>query len=194
MSLFGNDDDRTPREKAEERQQERQMEQSAFSAAASQSQRTQEVTENANFLRELRRAGVGSEKYHWLRNELGPALADSHVIGNRGEDYEQESKWGNIGKSMQHIAERSPGRHCRDERALAIAQGTHKRTDVSVDMPYTEDEKRVLREGYDAATNYQSLSVEGRGGEMVGETTVTARREVREEDKSAREKVGGLLD
>jgi len=194
MSLFGSDDDKTEREKAEERQQQRQMEQSAFSAAASQSQRTQEITENANFLRELRRAGVGSQKYSWLRNELGPALADSHVIGNRDEQYEQEVKWGNIGKSMQHISERSPGRHCRDERALAIAQGVHRRSDASVDMPYTQDEKRAVREGYDAATNYQSLSVEGRGGEMVGETTVTARREVREEEESAKEKAGGLLD
>jgi hypothetical protein len=193
MSFLGNDDDESPREKAERRQQQRQMEQSALQAGVSQSQR-QEATENANFLRELRRAGVGSEKFSWLRNELGPSFADSHVVGNRGEDYEQEAKWGNIGKSMQHICERSPGRHCRDERALAIAQGTHRRNDQTPDMPLTEDEKRAIREGYDAATNYQSLSVEARGGSMVAETTVTARREVDDEDETAREKAGGLLD
>jgi hypothetical protein len=192
MSLFGNGNDKSPREEAKEQQQKRQIEQSAFSAGVSQS--AQEVTENANFLRELRRAGIGSEKYHWLRNELGPALADSHVIGNRSEEYEQEVKWGNIGKSMQHITERSPGRHCRDERALAIAQGTHRREDTKVRMPFTDDERRVVREGYDAATNYQSLSVKNRGGEMVGETTVTARREVREEKETAKEKAAGFLD
>lgn len=182
------------RREAEARQRDRQMEDTARQTAAQKA--TQEVTENANFLEELRKAGISADKYGWLENELGPAVADANVIGNRDEDYEQEIKWGNIGKAMEHVAMRSPGRHCKDEKALRIAQNVHKRRDQTyAEAPFSSDERRALREAYEtAATNYQSLSVEGRGGEMVGETTVTAKREVREEHESAKEKAGGLLD
>jgi len=179
---------------AEERQQQRNVEQQAMSMASNAATRKmQEVTENANFLRELREVGIDTQQYSWLENELGPETSDSHAIANRDADYEQEVKWGNIGKAEQHVVERTPGRLCKDERARAIARGTHKRSDKEADAPLTVDEKRALRSGYDAVTSYQSLGVEGRGNEVVGETTVNARREVREESESAKEKAGGLL-
>jgi len=154
---------------------------------------TQEVTENANLLRELRRAGIDTGKYDWLEGILGPEVAASHAIGNRSPQYEQEIKWGNLGKSMQHEAERKPGRLCRGER-LALAQGTHQREDKEPEDPLTTDERRALRAGYEAVTNHQSLAAKGRGLKTVGETTVTAKREVTEESKSLRERAGGLLD
>lgn len=195
--MFGRSKETDPEEKrqaAEQRQQKRQLEQQAMSMAGqAASKKMQEVTENANFLAELRRAGIDSAKFDWIEGELGAATADAHVLGNRSEDYEQEIKWGNVAKAEQHVAERSPGRLCKDERALEIARGTHKRADRSADAPLTVDEKRAVREAYDAATNYQSLAVEGRGGQMVGETTVTAKRQVSEQEESAKEKAGGLL-
>lgn len=182
------------RKEAEERQHHRQMEQQAMSTASqAASRKMQEVTENANFLRELRHAGIDTEKYDWLEGEVGAETADTHAIANRDEDYEHEIKWGNIGKAEQHVVERSPGRLCQDERALAIARGTTERADKTVDAPLTVDEKRALRSAYDAVTSYQSLGVEGRGNKVVGETTVNARREVKEERESAKEKAGGLL-
>jgi len=182
------------RQEAEKRQRDRQTEDTARQTAAQMA--SQEITENANFLAELRRAGVSSEKHDWLENELGAAFAHANVIGNRDLDYEKEIKWGNIGKAMEHIAMRTPGRLCSDEKDLRIAQNVHKRNDRQyAEAPLASDERRAIIEAYEvAATNYQSLSVEGRGGEMVGETTVTAKREVREEHESAREKAAGFLD
>jgi len=182
------------RREAEQRQQQRQIEQQAMNTASkAASRKMQEVTENANFLRELRHAGIDTDKYDWLEGEVGPETADTHAIANRSEDYEYEIKWGNIGKAEQHVAERSPGRLCQDQRALEIARGTAGRHDKSADSPLTVDEKRALRAAYDAVTSYQSLGVEGRGNKVVGETTVNARREVKEERESAKEKAGGLL-
>lgn len=182
------------RKEAEQRQHDRQIEQQAMSTASqAASQKMEEVTENANFLRELRRAGIDTDKFGWLEDEIGPETADAHSVANRGEEYEAEIKWGNIGKAEQHVVERSPGRLCKNERSLAIARGTHKRRDKTPDSPLTVDEKRALRSAYQAVTSYQSLGVEGRGSEVVGETTVNARREVQEQRESAKEKAGGLL-
>lgn len=178
---------------AEERQRAQQMEDTARQTAAQKA--TQEVTENANFLAELRESGL-SDELGWLEKELGPVVADANVVGNRDEDYEQEIKWGNIGKAMEHVAMRSPGRLRQDEKTLRLGQNVHRRNDrETAEAPFNSAERRAITEAYEsAATNYQSLSVEGRGGEMVGETTVTAKREVREEHESAKEKAGGLLD
>lgn len=174
-----------------EEMHDRQIEQQALSAA--QEEAVQEVTENANLLRELRRAGIDTDEYPWLEGILGPETAASHAIGNRSPEYEQQIKWGNIGKAMQHKAERSPGRLCRGER-LAIAQGAHKRDDKDPEPEFTTDERRVVDAAYEAVTNHQSLAAKSRGLKTVGETTVTAKREVTEQSKSLRERAGGLLD
>jgi len=172
--------------------QDAQFEREALSTAQEEAVR-QEVTENANLLRELRRAGIDTEKYDFLEGLLGPETAASHAIGSRSRQYEQQIKWGMLGKGEQHIAERSPGRLCSGYR-LEIAQRVHQRRDKSTEEPLTTDERRALRSGYEAATNHQSLSVEGRGIKTVGETTVTAKREVTEESSSWKESAGGLLD
>jgi hypothetical protein len=170
---------------------DRQVEQQALAAAEKEAM--QEVTENANLLRELRRAGIDTDKYPWLEGVLGPETAASHAIGNRSADYEQVVKWGAMGKAMQHVAERSPGRLCRDE-VLAVARGTHKREDKQPEPEFSVDERRVIRAAYEAAANHKSLAAKGRGLKTVGETTVTAKREVREEASSWRERAGEVLD
>jgi hypothetical protein len=183
----------TDQQQLEEMKRREGERRAAFSVGQEQASKEQEVTENANLLRELRRAGIDTEDFGWLEAALGPEVAASHAIGNRSPEYEQEIKWGNIGKRMQHVAEQSPGRLCRGER-LAIAQGTHRREDKSAQRPLTTDEKRALRGAYEAATNHQSLAAQSRGLKTVGETTVTAKREVTEKAKSLKEKAGGLLD
>jgi len=171
--------------------QDRKIEQQTLSAA--QQEAVQEVTENANLLRELRRAGIDSRQHDMLEDVLGPETAAAHAIGNRSSDYEQQIKWGSIGKAMQTAAERTPGRLCRGER-LAIAQGVHNRDDKSTKSVMTTDEKRKLSSAYEAVANFKSLSAAARGLKTVGETTVTAKREVTEESKSLRERAGAVLD
>lgn len=193
--MFGSKSEQEQRLEAEQRQRERGAEQTAEQTAAQKAAR-KSVTENANFLAELRRAGIDSKEAAWIEGELGPAVADANVVGNRSEQYEREIKWGNIAKAMQHVSERSPGKLCQDERDLRIARNLHKSPgNERAQTAYSQRERRLLTEAYETAvTNFQALSVEGRGGELVGETTVTAKREVREEHRSAKEKAGGLLD
>jgi len=189
--IFDGGSDDGDNEPSPEMVQERQIERQVLDAA--QEQATKEITENANLLRELRRAGIGTEKYDWVEQAVGPDISSSHAIGNRSSEYEQQVKWGSLGKGMQHVAERSPGRLCRGER-LALAQGTHGRAEKDVEEPLTTDERRALRAAYDAVANFKSLSASARGLKTIGETTVTARREVNEENRSLTERAGGLLD
>jgi hypothetical protein len=172
--------------------QNQQFEKQALATAQEEAVR-QEVTENANLLRELRRAGINTEKYDWLEGVLGPEVAAVHAIGNRQPKYEQQVKWGSIGKADQHVAERDPGRLCTGDR-LEIAQGAHNRRDKSTEDPLTTDERRVVRSSYEAVANHKSLAAKGQGLKTVGETTVTAKRETVEERDGFREQVGGLLD
>jgi hypothetical protein len=144
-------------------------------------------------LSELRRVGIDSGKYAFLADQLGPELADSHPTGNRSKQYEATVKWRALGKSMQHISERDHSKHCQDPRSKALASGSARRPDASPSADFTEEERRAVRTAYQAVANYQSLAVDNRGGKMVSETTVTAKRET-EEEESTKEKAGGLMD
>jgi len=70
--------------------QDAQFEREALSTAQEEAVR-QEVTENANLLRELRRAGIDTEKYDFLEGLLGPETAASHAIGSRSRQYDSTS-------------------------------------------------------------------------------------------------------
>lgn len=190
--MFSSDDPDKRRKEAETRQQQRQVEQTALNAGVEKESR--EGSEEANFLSELRRVGIDSDNFHFLSNQLGPELADSHAIGNRSGDYEQVVKWRSLGKSMQHVSERDHSRHCQDNRDIALAEGTTDRPDRTAQTDYTTEERRAVRSAYEAVANYQSLSVENRGGQMVSETTVTAKRQTADDEKTTKEKAGGLLD
>jgi len=194
MGLLNNGDRPTEsRRAAEERQQEHRAEQMGMETASQQSRKQmEEVTENANFLEALRKAGIDTSQYR-MESELGAAVADVHVVGNRPSDYEQTVKWGSIGKAEQHVVGRSPGRLVNDRETLGLVQGVADRPDRSADPPVAQDERRAIREAWDAVANHKSLAADAKGAELVGETTVTAKREVKEESESKKEKAGAII-
>lgn len=159
---------------------------------------TEQVSErkfNPDFLGKLQEAGIDTELYNWLENELGPILSGSHILGARSEDYERQQQYLNWNKAERLVAERSPGRLLkRHPGLLASTQGIDigppsdplrrdKHPDFNKPIT-TQRERRVLRDSMEVATTKQTLAIEGKGIDSV--TTATSEnRTVDSEDQES---------
>jgi hypothetical protein len=179
-----------------QQQREQQAEGQAMNAATNAARQTiNKRVQNPQFFAQLRDIDFPAEgdEYDWLESEIGPETSGAHLVGNRSGDYEQWVRWGNANKAERMAAEGTPGRLCKGS-TLAIAQGTHERTDKERRDPYTRDERRAIRSAYEAITNYQSLAVGARGLRSVTQATAVSKIEKQEQpDQSLRARVGRAL-
>jgi hypothetical protein len=185
-------------QEAFEKRQEAQREQEAASVAgqaatsAAREKLSQRV-ENPEFFAQLRDADLDTEEHHWVSDLLGPKQSGAHLIGNRSEEYEAELKWGGRNEAERLVTERSPGRLCKGKR-LELAHGVTDRNDAEAPSPATSEQRRVIRDGMDAVTNYQALAINNQGLKSVTEATAVSKVEKNEEESSTvRERAAGFL-
>jgi hypothetical protein len=167
--------------------------QAASTAAKAANRKVQKRLENPEFFQQLRDPDVDSEKFDWVEQDLGPLFSGAHLIGNRDEQYEREAKWTNMAEAERIIAEGKPGRLCKGP-LLEIAQQVHRRPDKSATDPYSLDERRVIRDAFEASTSLKSLSVDAKGLESVTTATAVHKTETNEEtEKSMKERGASFL-
>jgi hypothetical protein len=152
----------------------------------------QERKQNPEFLDRLRDLGLDTSDFPRMSSRLGPAGADSHLIGNRSEEYEREIKWLDQNRAERVVAERESGRLCNGRR-LAIAQRVHQRDDKSVQGQLTIDEKRAIRNAFQAVTDYKSLAIGAKGIDALTTATTVTKRETNEEQSGATGRLSGFL-
>jgi len=168
---------------------EQQANQAATQMAA---EKQQELVKNPKFLAELQEADIDSDVFDWIEAESGPLTSGAHIIGNRGDHFEEQQLWLNRNKVERMITERSPGRLLRENPEMnALAQGVrHWRvgegpeSDKRYRAPISSRKKRVLRDAEEVITTRQSLSIEGRGLDAVANATVENRSVQSEEAES----------
>jgi hypothetical protein len=154
------------------------------------SSQADEQFKNPDFLRQLGEAGVQSSKIDWLRDEFPALLSASHVKGYRSSEYDEQAWLLDPVVIEEFIAERNPGRAVRqDEHLWALAQGiqgTEKHPDPTdnpdFEEPISSNERRVLRQLAEVASNMKSLSSEGKGFDGVAKVQ-TETRTIRHEDE-----------
>lgn len=147
-------------------------------------QQVAERLENPEFFDKLRDLDADTDEYAWVEDELGPAGAGAHIIGNRGPDYERVVEWSTRAAAERHITEGNPGRLVdEDRRQLAGPSG---RDDVEPTPAFATDERRAVRDGYQAVMALRSLAVENTGLKSVSEATAVSKVEKNEQDNSSR--------
>ena len=162
-------------------------------SAQAASRKLQERLENPEFFAQLRDVDIDTTEYPWLEAKLGPLQAGAHLIANRSEEYENETRWLDKNRAERMVAEGEPGRLCRG-KTLAVAQGVHRRDDKTLTQPNTPDERRAMRDALEAVTNFKSLGVDNVGLSSVTEATAVSRVEKGEkETKSRKEKMANFL-
>lgn len=149
----------------------------AMRAATSQ---LEERIQNPDFLSELQNVKVDTEKFDWVEDELGPVFAGSKILGNRDElQHPHRRMWLNMNKRERIIAEGSPGRLLREHPSmLAISQRKHPEHVRNNDItePMDSQDRRVTRDGMEAATDFESMSAGAKGLEAVSTATTEARQ------------------
>lgn len=176
-----------------ELQHELGLEQTANQAATQMAaEQAQELVKNPKFLEELQEADLDSDVYDWIEAEFGPLTSGAHIIGNRGEHFEEQQLWLNRNKVERMIAERSPGRLLRENPELhALAQGVRHwevgegpQSDPEYRAPISSRKKRVVRDSEEVVTTRQTLSIDGRGLDAVANATVENRSVQSEQTQS----------
>jgi hypothetical protein len=157
----------------------------------STAEKISERKQNPNFLDELQKAKIDTERWDWIENEMAGKFAGAHILGNRSESYVERQDLLNMADAEIQLTERQPGRILRERpELLAVMQDDVKHPE-SVDMrqPYSQEQKRVIREAADVATTRQSLAVDGKGLDAVSK--ITSESQVRKEDE---EEASGLIN
>jgi hypothetical protein len=181
----------------EERNQERrsQMAHSMAQEGASSVMRqtgskVAERKQNPNFLDELQKSKVDTDRYDWVENEMGPLLSGSHILGVRSEGYVERQDLLNKAEAEIMAVEANPGRLLRENPSInAVMQdGVDSAEDPDYRKPVTQTERRVLREATDVATNKQAMAKDGRGLDAVSK--VTSESQVRRDEE---EQASGVI-
>lgn len=184
------------REEQLSRQRDQQAEGQALGSAQQvASKKLQQRVENPEFFQQLRDPDLADEdsEYAWLENELAPAFSGTHVIGNRSPEHEQRIEWSMQAQAQRVVSERSSGRLCKGT-THRIAKGLHRRDDKRQKPEFTSDERRAVRDAFEAAKAERSLSVEARGFRGVTEATAVSKVEKQESESSSRlEQAGSFL-
>lgn len=172
---------------------ERQSHQAATRVATEQDR---EKIKNPEFLAQLQDADVDSDLYDWVEDEFGPVFSGAHILGDRGEYYEEQQEFLNRNKVERMVAERKPGRLLRENpKLLALAQGfqgTREKPDPTdhpeFRTPISSRKRRVVRDAGEIATTRQTLAIGGRGVDAVATATVenrTVTNEQRDHNRAA---------
>jgi len=204
MSQRGNGHRRNGKENGEEMSQEERinLRKDMEADATAQNTAAQLATEqmkakNPDFLAQLQQADADSDAYDWIEEELGPIFSGAKILGNRSPSHRRRRMWLNRNKAERVITEHKTGRLCKGDVAR-IAHDLHRRDDVALSDvcdPMPTDERRVVRDSMEIATNMESLSVGGRGLKAASEVTVqskTEKVEAEEGEKSLVDKVKGV--
>lgn len=176
----------------------RSAEQGASEAATQMSRKlVDEVTRNPEFVDEFTDPDADTDVYDWVEDELGPEFSRAHVFGYRDESYERKAEWLDLNAAERLIVERTPGRTLRKHPdVLRVMQDAayDPESDLSLQAqranyrpPATQDQRRVIRAGYEVVTNRKSLSVGGKGTDAL--TTATAEHRTvhnRDEEEQSR--------
>jgi hypothetical protein len=182
--------DKDPLTQKEKLDAARQSQSTAIGGAVS---RTEQRKENPDFAETVRDADVDSAKFNDLEDELGALLSGSHAFGNRDPTYERWAKWVNENRGERLIAERSSGRLC-DQSIMQCYREAGKAPQDADARPLESDRKRAFRAAHDAATSYQTLSIETEGLRALTDATTVHKREESSETKSLKERAVGGLD
>jgi hypothetical protein len=182
------------RKQAQAEQQARQIGQQAATSASQR--KLEEKIENPEFFQQLRDADLSAgddSEFAWIEDELGPATSGAHIIGNRGPEYERQVEWLNRNRAERVISESEPGRLCSGS-TLRVAQRVHGRPDKDVKPERTMDEKRGVRDAFDALTNLRSLAVGAQGLKSVTQATAVSKVEKSEsKESSLRERAARVI-
>jgi len=143
-------------------------------------EKSQHTVQNPEFLRQLQDPDADTAVWDWVEAEVGPSLSGAHILGNRGDHYEEQQELLNRNLVERLIAEGSRGRLLQQNPRLdALAQGvagTQEYPDPTENPQYrealTSAERRVLRQVHEIITNRQSLSINSEGLSAVADATV----------------------
>jgi len=107
--------------------------------------------------------------------------------------YERWAKWVNENRGERLIAERSSGRLC-DQSIMQCYREAGKAPQDADARPLESDRKRAFRAAHDAATSYQTLSIETEGLRALTDATTVHKREESSSSKSLKERAAEGLD
>lgn len=179
---------------------EQSMEQLGAEMAAEAQQHT---IQNPEFLKQLQEPDADTDLWDWVEAELGPSLSGSHILGQRGDHYEEQQELLNRNLVERLIAERSPGRLLKQNpRLLALAEGVDgwregegPASNPAFREALTSRKKRVLRQVHEIITQRQSLSIDGEGLSAVADATVENKsiQNEQESQSGAASKVSGVF-
>jgi len=162
------------RQEAIREQADEQTRQKSTQQGLSQNQR--QVSErkfNPSFLRRLQEADIDSAKHTEISNEFPALFSGAQIVGQRGEEYEQQQEFLNRAKAERVIAEQNTG---------ALLKRHTRVGEMMADDSFSSDQKRVTRTAMEVATSRQGLAVGARGLRSVTTATSETRTVRHEED------------
>lgn len=192
-----------PEKLAAQQHEYRVEENSAHAATQMAATQASHYIQNPEFLKQLQDPDVDTDLYDWLEDELAALLSGAHILGQRGEHYEDERSLLNRNVVERLIAERTPGRLLAENpRMYALAQGIQgtaqypdPTTNPKYREPLTSRKRRVIRDVAEVLTTRQSLSIGGAGVDAVATATIENRSLSNEEAEAtgALAKAKGVL-
>lgn len=152
---------------------------------------------NPGFYQEIADPDTDTDVWDWLQAELGPVLAKPHILGDRDRAYVEESALLDMNKAERVISEGDPGRLLKKNPELhAFWQGCTSTSDPNYNEPFRHhDERRVVRDAMELATNRKSLSVGGRGLDALTKATTetNVRKDSEQKKSSLRDRLTGVV-
>jgi len=186
-------DQQAKNDRLEYEQQSAGASSAATSAQQVASQKLSERLENPEFFAQLRDLDLDTQELNFVEDLFGPLGSGAHLIANRSEEYETEARWLDRNRAERMITERSAGRLCKG-KTLEIAQKVHNNPHRDKRGKLTSDQRRAVRDGMEAVTNYKSLGINTAGLSSVTEATAVSRVEKSEEENQSRtERAANLL-
>lgn len=173
--------DSDAKERLRDQADEQTRQKSAQQGLAANQKQVSERKFNPSFLRRLQEADIDSQTHDFLTEEFPALFSGAQLIGQRGEEYEQQQEFLNRSKAERVIAEQSAGALLKRHDGVAAM--------MEDDSTISSDQKRVTRTAMEVATARQGLSVGARGLRSV--TTATSEtRTVRHEDDDSGSVIG----
>lgn len=142
---------------------------------------------NPGFFDETTDLDVDTELFDWISNELGAKGSKAHVLGNRGDHYEEQQELLNRNQAERMIAERDPGFLLKkNPEVLAVFQGVEDMDDPDAVAPIQKDrERRQYRDTAEVLTTRETLAIDGIFVDaLTTATTETHHREQTEDEAS----------
>jgi hypothetical protein len=181
----------------------------ALRAAAEQKERT---IHNENFLNELRKPDLDSEKHDWFRDEFPAWYSGAHAVANRHAEFDLEADLKMRNKRERAVAERRPGRLLRDRPFLRATMqdadmppleafdepdipgsrehwhGQVLKADTVAKPSLSSKKQSQIYDGAEVATALMTLGADGKGIDSVStvKTETTTKREETEEGAASR--------